>query len=147
MTDLHGPGHTETDLLRSGYRVRVVRGPEGGALMEVYNGTELLDAVWSGSRVSPVLRGAVRGRRAGDCWALAWGQVPQNGRSDVAVVFASGQEAPLPVRPMLIDGAFWVAEAGGDHTSVSVAAGFDRATGRLSDTGDLSPGQPAGTWS
>jgi hypothetical protein len=124
-------GFAETCLARSGYVVRIGRGSEGRAALQVHDARgDLLDVAVAHSFVSMLLRGSVRGGGSDGTWAVAWGQLPP-GCDDVAVLFAGRSEPVLPVRPTIIARAFWVAEVGGDFRTVSAAADADRATRRL----------------
>ncbi|MBO2449615.1 hypothetical protein J4573_21115 [Actinomadura barringtoniae] len=118
-------------LPRSGYTVRIGRGPDRRPALQIHDDRDgLLDVAVAHSLVSILLRGGFRARRGQAPWALAWGQLPP-GCDQVAVLFAGRADAVQPVRPTIIARAFWVAEAGGEFRSVSVAADADRATRRL----------------
>ncbi|GAA4629956.1 hypothetical protein GCM10023196_053400 [Actinoallomurus vinaceus] len=123
--------YSETSLPRSGFTVRIGRGTEDRPALQIHDASgRLVDVAVAHSFVSVLLRGGVRSGRGEGLWALSWGQLTP-GRDDVAVLFAGRSDAVQPVRPIIIAGAFWVAEAGGDFRTVSAAADGDRATRRL----------------
>jgi hypothetical protein len=82
----------------------------------------------------PGLRGddASRGRRGEDSWALAWGQLPP-GVAMATVEFTGPGRSPVVsrVEAVLVERAYWVAEAAGDFTAVTVHAGPALVSGRL----------------
>jgi hypothetical protein len=125
----------QVPLLRlpiSGWAVRVGRGADGRAALEVYEGSRMADVCVATPVSVAVLRGARRSPRGGPAWALAWGQVPARA-SSVTAGFTTGGLRPAvrPVPAVVIEGAYWVAEAAGGFAGVTVHAGPALVSGRL----------------
>jgi hypothetical protein len=116
----------------SGWTVRVGRGADGRAALEVYEGTRMADVCVATPVSVSVLRGAWRGPRGGVPWALAWGQLPA-GVSSATVRFTGGLRARAvrQVPALVVEGTYWVAEAAGTFTGVTVHAGPALTSGRL----------------
>lgn len=107
----------------SGVSFRLGSATAGRVALEVLLGDELI-GVHVDTRFSTPLLGALRGRRGGSAWALAWGRLPRDGRPPV-VTFHGGwpgrrRRLAAPVEAM---GAFWVCRAPGRFRSVAVALG------------------------
>lgn len=119
----------------SGWTVRVGRGAADRAALEVYEGARLADVCVTTSVSVSVLRGAWRGPRGARPWGLAWGQLPA-GVHAATVEFTTARREPMitPVAAVVIEGAYWVAEAAGDFTGVTVHAGPALVSGRLRRT-------------
>jgi hypothetical protein len=130
--------HTgQVPLLRlpiSGWTVRVGRGAADRAALEVYEDGRMTDVCVATPVSVSVLRGARRSARGAAPWALAWGQLPAQA-SSVTVRFTGRGTAPRPIPAVLIEDAYWVAEAPGRFTGVTVHAGSAVVTGRLRRTG------------
>lgn len=124
-----------TPLMRlpiSGWTVRVGRGAADRAALEMYEGCRLADVCVATAVSVSVLRGAWRGPRGARPWALAWGQLP-SGVHAATVEFTGPRRAPVirPVAAVVIERSYWVAEAAGDFTGVTVHAGPALVSGRL----------------
>jgi hypothetical protein len=113
----------------------VGRGAADRAALEVYEGNRLADVCVTTAVSVSVLRGAWRGPRGTRSWALAWGQLPA-GVMAATVEFIGTRREPVitPVAALVIEGAYWVAEAAGDFTGVTVHAGPALISGRLRRT-------------
>ncbi len=144
----------------SGWTIRVGRGAYGRAALEVYEGLRLADVCVATTVSLSVLRGAVResrgggalgrlrwgdasfgartrGRRADEppgegSWALAWGQLPA-GVTQAGVEFTGAGRRPSSTRveALVVERAYWVAEAAGAFTAVTVHAGPALMSARL----------------
>ncbi len=111
-------------LPESGWELRVGRGSQDRAALEVYSGDGLIDVAVAGGRGAALVRGAVRGRR----WSVAWGLLPGGG--DVLVEFRTGgtvRRAPA----VMVGRSFWVAEVPGSFRSVEVTSEVERSSFRL----------------
>ena len=116
----------------SGWTVRLGRGADGRAALEVYEGRRMADVCVATPVTVSVLRGAWRNPRGDAPWALAWGQLPA-GTSSVCARFAGGgrKAAIRDIPAVVIEGTYWVAEAAGGFAGVTVHAGPVLVTGRL----------------
>jgi hypothetical protein len=128
----------EVPLMRlpiSGWTVRVGRGAADRAALEVYEGCRMADVCVATSVSVTVLRGARRNARGGEPWALAWGQLPA-GVSSVTAQFTGGGRRPAVrhIPAVVIEGAYWVAEAAGKFAGVTVHAGPVLVSERLRRT-------------
>ena len=113
----------------SGWSVRVGRGADGRPALEVYNDFRLADVSVTTSLSVAFLRGAVRSRRGRPPWALGWGQLAP-GSADPTIVF-SGRDGCRQVAAEVVEGSYWVAEASGEFSDVTIAVGPTHTTGRL----------------
>lgn len=101
---------------------RPASGTGGRAAMEVLDGTEVV-----GVHVDTVFRsallGALRARRGGPPWALAWGGLaPDGGRPTVTfLVRRPGRVRRAAADVEVVAGRFWVAWAPGRFREVRVA--------------------------
>lgn len=104
-----------------GIAFRPAPGSHGRAALEVLADGEVL-GVHVEHSLGGLLLGALRGRRAGAAWALAWGRLPPDG-SAPAVAFDGGQlrRRSLPVRVVRVGERFWAAWAEGEFRTVTVA--------------------------
>jgi hypothetical protein len=79
-----------------------------------------------------VLRGAWRSPRGAVPWALAWGQLPAGTSAATARFSGTGRNPAIrPVAALIVEGAYWVAEAAGDFAGVTIQAGPALISGRL----------------
>ena len=119
----------------SGWTVRVGRGVADRAALEVYDGSRLADVCVTTAVSVSVLRGAWRGPRGARSWALAWGQLPAGVLAATAEFTGAGRDPVItPVAAVVIEGAYWVAEAPGDFARVTVHAGPALVSARLRRT-------------
>ncbi|HEY0541026.1 MAG TPA: hypothetical protein VGD53_21825 [Actinoallomurus sp.] len=116
----------------SGWTVRLGRGADDRAALEVYEGCRMADVCVATPVSVSVLRGAWRNARGGSPWALAWGQLP-GGASSVSARFAGGgrNAAVRDIPAVVLEGIYWVAEAAGGFAGVTVHAGPVLVSGRL----------------
>lgn len=112
---VHPTGTPLRPLPISGWAVRLTPARQGRRALEVYADGLLMD-VAAASDLGPVaLRGRWRGRRDGEDWALAWGQLRSGGPPPV--VTFGGRPDARP-RMVLLGGHFWVAERAGRFRTV-----------------------------
>lgn len=119
----------------SGWTVRVGRGADDRAALEVYEGARMADVCVATPVSISVLRGAWRSHRGASPWALAWGQLPAGASSATARFTAGGRNpAAREIPAVVIEGTYWVAETPGDWTRVTVRCGPLLSSGRLRRT-------------
>jgi hypothetical protein len=128
MNDLTQPA-CRLSLPVSGWSVRVGRGADDRPALEVYNDLRLTDVSVTTSLSVAFLRGAIRSRRGEPPWALGWGQLSP-GAMDPTIVF-SGRDGCRQVAAQVVQGSYWVAEAAGDFSDVTIAVAATHTTGRL----------------
>jgi len=114
----------------SGWTIRVGRGDGDRAALEVYEDGRMADVCVANPVSVSVLRGARRNARGGVPWALAWGQLPA-GVSSVTARFTGRHATAEPIPAVVIENTYWVAEAPGGFTGVTVHAGLAVVSGRL----------------
>ncbi|MBC6462042.1 hypothetical protein [Actinomadura sp. HBU206391] len=112
--------HQDLSLPASGWDLHVGRGPHLRPALEVHTSHGLVDIAVAGGFETPLVRGALRGRRMTHRWALAWGHLP-SGTEEVVVEFHA-RRGSEHVTATLVAGAFWVAEAPGSFRAITVAA-------------------------
>lgn len=116
----------------SGWTVRVGRGAEDRAALEVYEGARLADVCVATSVSVSVLRGACRSARRARPWALAWGRLPDGVRAATAEFTGTRRDPRIvPIAAVVIESTFWIAESAGEFTGVTVHAGPMLVSGRL----------------
>jgi hypothetical protein len=108
----------------------VGRGAADRAALEVYEDGRMADVCVANPVSVSVLRGARRHARGGVPWALAWGQLPA-GVSSVTARFTGRNATARPIPAVVIENTYWVAEAPGDFTRVTVHAGPAVVSSRL----------------
>jgi hypothetical protein len=118
----------------SGWTVRMGRGAADRAALEVYEDGRMADVCVATPVSVSVLRGARRNARGGAPWALAWGQLPA-GVSSVTARFTGRNGTARPISAVVIENTYWVAEAPGGFTGVTVHAGPAVVSGRLRRSG------------
>lgn len=109
----------------SGWAVRLGRGADDRPALEVYAGTRMVDVCVATPVSMSVLRGAWRSPRGEVPWAVAWGQLPA-GVTEVTAAFGRNR-----VPAVLVEGAYWVAEAAGEYGQITVHAGAAQVGTRL----------------
>lgn len=121
-------------LDHSGCLIRLGRGSQGRMALEVSADHVFYDVMVADSLGSSLLRGAIRGQRAGlGHWAVAWGSIPRGG-GPVTVCFGPGRFKGDPERCVtarVVGGCFWIAEARGVFRRVTVTAPSARTSTRL----------------
>jgi hypothetical protein len=115
-----------------GLAFRPAPGTRGRAALELLDGDGVL-GVYVDTAFSGLLLGALRGRRPGEAWALAWGRVAADGRAP-AVAF-EGRRRGLPVSAAMVGQRFWVASARGEFKTVTAAGPGRVETWRLGSLG------------
>ncbi|WP_269853743.1 hypothetical protein [Streptomyces sp. RPT161] len=106
-----------------GLALRPALGTRGRAAVELLDGEGVL-GVYVDTAFSGLLLGALRGRRRGAAWALAWGRTGADGRAP-AVAFEGGgplRRRSLPVAVTGVGERFWMATAQGEFKTVTAAA-------------------------
>jgi hypothetical protein len=116
----------------SDWTVRVARGADDRPALEVYEGSRMADVCVATPVSVSVLRGAWRNARGAVPWALAWGQLPPGTSTATARFSGTGRNPSIrPVPALIVEGAYWIAEAAGDFAGITVQAGPALISGRL----------------
>ena len=115
------PGHDPLELPGTPWSVRTAGGPGARPSLEVYAHGILLDVVVATPLAAAVLRGACRASTNGRTVSLAWGRLPAGG-APVAVEFSTHGLRPRTQRADAAEVGwwFWIAQADGDFTAVTV---------------------------
>src|SRR5262249_51393088 len=99
---------------------------------EVYEGSRMADVCVATPVSVSILRGAWRNARGDAPWALAWGQLPPGTSTATARFSGTGRNPAIrPVPALIVEGAYWVAEAARDFRGVPVRAGPARISSGL----------------
>jgi len=130
----------EMSLPASGWEFRIGRGSRWRPALEVHTGDGLIDVAVAGSIDNSLLRGALRGRRGGQDWALAWGHLARGDHNAPVVEFRTGRGVRHASATVVAD-AFWVAELPGVFRSVTVSSEVGRHQARLRRYRPARPGR------
>ena len=119
-------------VVPGGLGFRPASGTRGRAALELFDEDGVL-GVYVDTAFSGLLLGALRGRRSGAAWALAWGRAGADGRAP-AVAF-EGRRRSLPVAAAVVGERFWAACAEGEFKAVTAAGPGRVETWRLGALG------------